>query len=222
MLEKFFVPFMLGSISLIAFLSIRNTYLAGRTRDLCTLLLESKKQVWQTSYSLQLFYFVRRYKINNLALRSAIISVLCFGIMIANEATPLTNWIKGFGSAPSVLVHTGSAPPSVLALIAGGVLATIATLVSIYETSIGRRSLFTHVACTIINTRFHDPNEILCNNLKNIEKSIRRPFKKKENDDLRQKLGCVREAQLKHEQAVLVQGIKRDIATMNEQYLFLG
>jgi F0F1-type ATP synthase membrane subunit b/b' len=83
-----FAGFMLGSISLIAFLSIRNANLAGRTRDLCKTLRRSEEDVWQASLSLQLLYFVKRYKHNNWALVLAIVSVLFFGAMIGMTVLP--------------------------------------------------------------------------------------------------------------------------------------
>ena len=219
MSDKIFVPFMLGSISLIAFLSVRNTHLAGRTRDVCKLLLESKGQVWQRSYSLQLLYFVRRYKINNCALVSAILSVLCFGVMVALTFIPFMDWI----STPfKTWVREMAGNPSVVALVAGGTLASVATVVSIYETYIGRRSLFAHVACTIIDTPFKDPNQILCDNLKQIEKSIRRPLGKKDNGDLKQRLNevlkglgtCPARAQ-----AESVQAVRKDPEIINERQI---
>lgn len=175
---------MLGSISLIAFLSVRNTYLAGRTRDLCKLLQESKQLFLQTSLSLQLYYFASRYWINNLALICAILSVLFFGIMIG-MAIVLKYSMLDLRAEPSFIVLI------VIALILGGMLAAVATAISIYETYIGRRSLFTHIACTIIDTidtKLSESDEALCTNFQKIEGVIHRSLRKKDNDALKQRL----------------------------------
>lgn len=172
-----FTPFMLGSISLIAFLSIRNAHLAGRTRDLCQKLSESQKTIWQASLSLQLLYFVKRYKLNNWALVFAILSVLFFGAMIG-----IASFIPTAGTTG---VLTGVL---VSMFILGGILATSATAISIYETYIGRRSLFTHVACTIVEKEFEEPGDTLCKNIKKIRRTIQKSLKEKDTDNLKKNL----------------------------------
>ena len=149
-------PFMLGTIALIAFLSLRTQYLAKTTRDLCDKLLESPTSaarakhlgMWQSSLSLQLLDFSIRYRDASNALSIAIGAVTCFGDMV------------GIGTLLQRKDFTWDfrqAGPTAM-LIIGGILATMATIVSIRENHRGRHSLFTHLATTLVGAGFdqHD------------------------------------------------------------------
>jgi hypothetical protein len=158
-----FTPLMLASISLVAFLSIRNGHLATKTREICKDLSCSKDdELWQWSYTLQLKYFVHRYKLNNLALIVAISSVFLFGLMIAFTVIgSLTFSFNLKESAPSFL------------LVGGGLFATTGVIISIIETYKGRNSLFAFVATTLIKLHILDSKYPIFNNIISIEKKIR-------------------------------------------------
>ena len=157
-----FIRFMVGTIPLIAFLSLRNTYLTGRTRELCDKIRDTNHGFREASYFLQLSYFLRRYKISNSALIFSITAVFFFGAMIASYV--LTNGDGLTFHAPEV--------PEFMLLI-GGVAATFATGFSIYETYVARRYLFAEVATTIITGDYQTIEPSLLSTLEELERTIK-------------------------------------------------
>lgn len=145
-----FTPLMLGSISLVAFLSLRNTYLAGKARDLCDHLLKTDQISWKASYSLQLLYFIERYRMSNSALLLAIVSITLFGMMTGLAAITSKPWTT------DIVVEL----PRFL-MVLGGVTAIAATGLSLWETFISRRSLFSHVAHSIISANIIKTDPVL-------------------------------------------------------------
>lgn len=134
-----FVPFMLGTISLILFLSGRNAMLANRIRELCKDIQTESAESMKGHLIEQLVYFGGRYRISNTALMLAVFSVFSFGMMIASSLFHHWGWSRD-------ILH--DIPVGLCVL--GGATATIATLLSIYETYIARRSLFTHIVFSVV------------------------------------------------------------------------
>jgi len=137
-LQPTFIPFMIGSISLTAYSSLRNFYLARAARTLSKELLEQKDLVIKQSLVVQLEWFVRRYKASNNSLLLAISSVFLFGLMVATCLATSLGWAQ-----PWFRIASNSL------LLAGGGAATLATLLSLYEAFVARRSLFTAVATCV-------------------------------------------------------------------------
>jgi hypothetical protein len=161
-LSVVFIPFMLGTISLILFLSGRNIFLAGRIRELSKELRENSTDSWKGHLIMQIYYFTRRYKISNTALIFSIISVFSFGAMIGITVFTRWKWTANiFLEFP------------LLMCVIGGLTATTATIISILETWWARRSLFTHVAACIVFAKLtrSDCSEIVY--LSKIEQLVR-------------------------------------------------
>lgn len=139
-LQPMFVPFMLGTISLIAFLSVRNTYLAGAIRHRCEDVRKTKCSVSEASYFLQMLYFLKRYHMSNRALIASIAAIVFFGSMIAVDILfPVAGeWPWSTHSITCIM------------MIVGGASATYATWLCLFETWIARKSLFTEVATSIV------------------------------------------------------------------------
>jgi hypothetical protein len=137
-LQPAFIPFMVGSISLTAYSSLRNFYLARATRVLSKELIDTLDPLIKQSLVVQLEWFVRRYKVSNNSLLLAISSVFLFGLMIAAGLGASSGWAQ-----PWFRIAANSL------LLAGGIAATLATLLSLYEAFVARRSLFTAVAVCV-------------------------------------------------------------------------
>lgn len=137
-LQPTFIPFMVGSISLTAYSSLRNFYLARAARTLSKELLDATDPLIRESLVIQLEWFVRRYKVSNNALLMAISSVSLFGLMVAACLFTSSGW------APSWFE-----PVAGSLMLIGGSSALFATLLSMYEAFVARRSLFTAVAACV-------------------------------------------------------------------------
>jgi hypothetical protein len=161
-LKDVFIPFMLGTISLILFLSGRNIFLAGRIRELSKELKRSSPDSWKGHLIMQIYYFAHRYKISNTALMFSITSVFSFGAMIG--VAVFTRW--------NFTANIFSELPLLMCVI-GGVTATAATIMSIKETYMARRSLFTHLTACIVLAKLtrSDCSEMVY--LRKIEKLVR-------------------------------------------------
>lgn len=149
---------MLGGLSLIAFLSSRNTHLGQRTREVTDRLKDLdpeskhlKVQEWELSYLNELAIFLNRYKWNSYALQSAILGVFFFGVMIASPVVT-GEWEKLIYSGIEAI--SSAQHVAVFAMCAGGSFATIAAILSIVEVGKGRYSLSAHVMYTIQNRTF--------------------------------------------------------------------
>jgi len=182
-----FIPFMIGSISLVAFLSIRNTHLSKNTRVLCDRIKDNRvdseeSAFWESNFTLQVHYFSARYMRSNSALVLSIISILLFGAMIGliviSDAGLRSDWA-------SVV--------SLVLLILGGAGATIATAISVRETLMARRSLCAHVAATIVTAQYQNPNPSLHSVLSKIEATIGSTLESDLHGQLRAKLQQVGE-----------------------------
>jgi hypothetical protein len=101
-------------------------------------LLEQKDLFIKQSLVVQLEWFVRRYKASNNSLLLAISSVFLFGLMVATCLAASSGWPQ-----PWFRIASNSL------LLAGGGAATLATLLSLYEAFVARRSLFTAVATCV-------------------------------------------------------------------------
>lgn len=142
LLGAIFVPFMLGTISLILFLGTRNLSLAGRVRDLAKELKDSKEEKWKCHLIMQIYFFAHRYKIGNTALILAIAAVALFGLMIAVALVTRWDWTMNiFADGPLFLC------------VFGGFAATGATILSVQESCMARKSLFTHIAVCIVESK---------------------------------------------------------------------
>lgn len=137
-LQPTFIPFMVGSISLTAYSSLRNFYLARAARSLSKELLEAKDPLIKQSLVVQLEWFVRRYRVSNNSLLLAISSVFLFGLMVATC----------LGASSGLAQPWFRTAANTLVLVGGG-SATLATLLSLYEAFVARRSLFTAVAACV-------------------------------------------------------------------------
>jgi hypothetical protein len=178
----FFTPFMLGSISLIAYLSVRNGFLATKTREICKELALTKDDLWQWSYLLQLDYFVHRYKLNNLALMLAILGVFFFGLMIA------CSYLMQI-----VISSEKSNLGSSFFLLFGGICSTTATIISIYETYKGRNSLFAYVATTIVKLELIEQSKYTFSTSSlSIEKIIKKHLESSLQDELKEKVAALK------------------------------
>lgn len=162
-----FVPFMIGALSLVGFLSLRNAHLSKNVRDLCSRIRDERDSFWEASLTLQLACFVRRYMWSNRALAAAIGAIFMFGAMIGCVAVTThkisTDIIREFPLAM---------------LVVGGALGTFATAVSIYETFVARQSLTAEVAATIIRAEYTGVEPSLHSTLGQIERDIRRSLDK--------------------------------------------
>lgn len=160
-LKDVFIPFMLGTISLILFLSGRNIFLATRIRELSKE-LKRRSPDSKGHLVMQIYYFAHRYKISNTALMLAITSVFSFGAMIG--VAVFTRW--------NFTANIFSELPLFMCVI-GGVTATAATIMSIKETYMARRSLFTHLTACIVLAKLtrSDCSEMVY--LRKIEKLVR-------------------------------------------------
>jgi hypothetical protein len=161
-IEPMYVPFMLGTISLIAFLGLRNTYLAGAIRERCKDVRSCKCPISEASYFSQLLYFINRYSKSNYALTAAILAIVCFSAMIAVD-------VVGHNYTSGLIVNRST---SIALLLVGGVLATCATGLCFYETFIARKSLFTEIATSIITAEHKEIEPSLLATLGLIERII--------------------------------------------------
>ena len=161
---SFYSTLMLGSISLIAFLSFRNMSLASRTRDITDKLRTTTEEesAWESELVYELKFFIDRYKLNNFALMVSCLCAFFFGVAFGFPAIQDHDWMN----------QAWYSDISSEGLILGGIAGTIATLVSIWETAKGRHSLFTHLACVIIHRNFVCCSKRLIRNIESIEKSI--------------------------------------------------
>ncbi|MCP3960716.1 MAG: DUF2721 domain-containing protein [bacterium] len=159
-----FIPFMMGSIALIAYLSLRNIYLAKAARSLSADLQDLDDSFQRDSLIVQISWFLRRYRVSNAALISAIFSVVFFGLMIASSVVDLSSWL------PSTLPS-----PQIIFLLTGGVFATVATMISIYEAFVARQSLFTAVGTAIATAKCDTVGRLIARReLAEIEKLIKK------------------------------------------------
>ncbi|MEM6454787.1 MAG: hypothetical protein AAF772_06800 [Acidobacteriota bacterium] len=143
-MDKVFIPFMIGSISLVAYISLRNFYHAKAIRSLSDYLRKEKCDYYWDSAAIQLSCFMRRYDLSNYALLAAIVSVVCYGSMVALFAI-----CEKMQALDPASWETASKPlltcQGILMLI-GGACAGIATLISLYEAYMARTSLYTAAA----------------------------------------------------------------------------
>ena len=133
-LPNTFAPLMIGVVALIAYISLRGVHLSKLTREVL-----GKVDDYDPGdtgiYAFQIERLTRRHAINSCALISAIFAVMCFGTQLA-----LVPVFDLFGSAtnPQGLQES--------CIGAGGLLAAIASLFSVWETIIAPPSLRTAVA----------------------------------------------------------------------------
>ena len=103
---------------------------------------------WRANWAFELSLFVSRYMWSNMALIFAIWSVFLFGAMIGGAA---------------IIAHEFTwnilAEIPMLFLILGGALGTVATVMSIQETRLARRSLSAHSAGNHRTCRNHSHAE---------------------------------------------------------------
>jgi hypothetical protein len=138
-LHTIFVPLVIGTISLIAWLSVRNESVSSRIRKTVDDLLDPQKVLTPehvASLQAQLLLFVPRYKQNTIALRSVICSGLAFGFILGV-------WLY------SIFSPAGFDASEWLVFICFGVgslLVLHGTVRSIQEIQRGQLTLYTHVA----------------------------------------------------------------------------
>ena len=162
-LQASFIPFMMGSIALIAYLSVRNIYLAKAARELCAK-LDGLEDVFQKdSLIIQVSWFVKRYKVSNTALILAILAVMCFGLMIASNVDQVQEFFPA----------TFSIQVPILFLLAGGGLATMATMISIYEAYAARHSLFTAIGTGVVTAKCVADRPVACSEFERLKRAIK-------------------------------------------------
>lgn len=161
-LQASFIPFMMGSIALIAYLSVRNIYLAKAARELCAKLDGVEDAFQKDSLIIQVSWFIKRYKVSNTALIVAIFAVMCFGLMIASNVEQVLAFF------PRTII-----PVPILFLVAGGTLATTATMISIYEAYIARHSLFTAIGTGIVTAKCVANRPVACSEFESLKRAIK-------------------------------------------------
>lgn len=182
--SSIFIPFMVGAISLVAFLSIRNVHLAKGVRDICGCIrTHNDSNGWQNQWTFELSLFVTRYMWSNLALILSIFSVFIFGLMIGVYA--IIFYARNVDLWSTVLV---------VILVAGGLFGSFATLVSVKETLYARNSLSSHVAFTLLNTSFSSHTAELYRVMCRIERCTRRSLDQEVHRQLRSKMDSLRDS----------------------------
>ncbi len=140
-LARTFAPFMIGGVALVAYISIRGVHLSKRTREV----IELAKNCSPTQVGLHAFQLDRlakRHAINSCALVLAILSVMCFGSLLA--IVPMFDLV-------GVSLDPRSAQEFCIAL--GGLLAASASVFSVWETIIAPPALRTAVAAEVLNLK---------------------------------------------------------------------
>ena len=138
-LYAIFVPLVIGTVSLIAWLSVRNESVSSRIRKTVDELLDPEKEFTPNhvaSLQAQLLLFVPRYKQNTIALRSVICSGLAFGFILGV-------WLY------SIFSPHGFDVPELVVLACfglGSLFILHGTVRSIQEIGRGQLTLYTHVA----------------------------------------------------------------------------
>ena len=161
-MDKVFVPFMLGTISLILFFNVRNNYLGTRIREICNPIGQKKKKHgFSVEVAEQLYALMERYRRGSRSLVTAILAVTCFGTMLLLYFL-LSPELYGLDrSETDPLIGLEIAQRIVVALFAiiGGALAAYASVYSISEIRQSRKSLWTHVAYSITLCNFTDMDD---------------------------------------------------------------
>jgi len=171
-LKDVFIPFMLGTISLILFLSGRNIFLATRIRELSKE-LKRKSPDSKGHLIMQIHSFARRYKISNRALMLAITAVFSFGAMIGVAVFTVINQHFDTGRTGWNFTENIFSELPLLMCVIGGVTATAATIMSIIETYMARKSLFTHLTACIVHAKLTRSDCSEMKYLRKIEKLVR-------------------------------------------------